>query len=136
MKNVNKTAKRVSALPQPLLRVLACMSGGMSNSQIASRLGYKNPQTVSTLVYEINKRLGFGQIPSRQEKRQLAIDAFKKSSVNTMKVRIIPSANEIAELKTITIGAECAAQINSLFEQGYHLEVLEVILRKSTGSGK
>ena len=134
MKNVDKAAKRVSALPQALLRVLACMSEGMSNSQIASKLGYKNSQTVSTLVYEINKRLGVGHIPSRQEKRQLAIDAFEKSSVDTMKVRIIPGANEIAELKTITIGIECAAQITSLFEQGYHLDALEVILRKSTSS--
>src|SRR6478609_8017160 len=131
MKNIDEAATRVSALPQALLRVLACMSEGMSNAQIASRLGYKNVGTVGTLVYEVNKRLGLAQILSRQEKRQHAIDAFKKSTVDRVKVPIVPSSSELAELKTITIGIECAAQIRSLFEQGYDLEAVEVILRKS-----
>src|SRR5512138_1603646 len=104
MKNIDEAAKCVSALPQALLRVLACMSEGMSNSQIASRLGYKNARTVATLVYEIIKRLGFAQIASRQEKRQLAVEAFKTSILNEVKVSISPTPDELAELKTITIG--------------------------------
>jgi hypothetical protein len=130
MKNIDEAATRVSALPKALLKVLACVSEGMSNTQIASRLGYKNAGTVGTLVYEINKRLGLAQIASRQEKRQLAIDAFK-SSADPVRVPIIPIFDKVAGLNTITIGIEYAAQIRSLFEQGYELEAVEVILRKS-----
>ena len=130
MKNIDEAAARVSALPQALLRVLACMSEGMSNTQIASRLGYKNAGTVGSLVYEVNKRLGLAQIASRQEKRQLAIDAFK-SNVDTVRVPIIPIFDKVTDLNTITIGIEYAAQIRALVEQGYELEAVEVILCKS-----
>lgn len=51
-------AKRVSSLPPHLLDVAACVSEGMSNGQVAERLGYKNARTVGTLVCEINKKLG------------------------------------------------------------------------------
>ena len=130
MKNIDEAAARVSALPQALLRVLACMSEGMSNTQIASRLGYKNAGTVGSLVYEVNKRLGLAQIASRQEKRQLAIDAFN-SNVDTVRVPIIPIFDKVTDLNTITIGIEYAAQIRALVEQGYELEAVEVILRKA-----
>src|SRR5580700_3586595 len=44
-----------------------CISKGMSNSQIAKALGYKNAPTVNTLVYEIDKNSDWRNFP--QERR-------------------------------------------------------------------
>jgi DNA-binding NarL/FixJ family response regulator len=63
--NLEIIAKRVASLPPHLRDVLACLSEGMSNRQIAERLGYKNRRTVGTLVYEINKKLGLERMSSR-----------------------------------------------------------------------
>jgi DNA-binding NarL/FixJ family response regulator len=83
--NTDSADKQVSSLPLHLLGVLALMSEGMSNGQIASKLGYKNAATVSSLVYEVYKRFGLAGIFSRQEKRQLATEAFKQSNASTIK---------------------------------------------------
>ena len=77
-------AKRVSSLPPHLLDVVACVSEGMSNRQVAERLGYKNARTVGTLVYEINKKLGLERISSRTEKRRLLIDAFRTARTSAV----------------------------------------------------
>ena len=115
-------AKRVSSLPPHLRDVLACVSEGMSNGQIAKRLGYKNALTVGTLVYEINKKLGLDRISSRTEKRRLLTDAFRTARTRSV-VRIKMSP-------VLALDANTANRLRSLLRRGYEIEALEVILRK------
>ena len=115
-------AKRVSSLPPHLRDVLACVSEGMSNGQIAKRLGYKNALTVGTLVYEINKKLGLDRISSRTEKRRLLTDAFRTARTRSV-VRIKMSP-------VVALDANTADRLRSLLRRGYEIEALEVILRK------
>jgi len=113
-------AKRVSSLPPHLLDVVACVSEGMSNRQVAERLGYKNARTVGTLVYEI--KLGLERISSRTEKRRLLIDAFRTAR-NKSVVRIKMSP-------VLALDANTADRLRSFLRRGYEIEALEVILRK------
>ena len=115
-------AKRVSSLPPHLLDVVACVSEGMSNRQVAERLGYKNARTVGTLVYEINKKLGLDRISSRTEKRRLLIDAFRTARTKSV-VRIKMSP-------VLALDANTADRLRSFLRRGYEIEALEVILRK------
>ena len=115
-------AKRVSSLPPHLLDVVACVSEGMSNRQVAERLGYKNARTVGTLVYEINKKLGLDRISSRTEKRTLLIDAFRTARTESV-VRIKMSP-------VLALDANTADRLRSFLRRGYEIEALEVILRK------
>jgi DNA-binding NarL/FixJ family response regulator len=115
-------AKRVSSLPPHLLDVVACVSEGMSNRQVAERLGYKNARTVGTLVYEINKKLGLERISSRTEKRRLLIDAFRTARTKSV-VRIKMSP-------VLALDANTADRLRSFLRRGYEIEALEVILRK------
>ena len=115
-------AKRVSSLPPHLLDVVACVSEGMSNRQVAERLGYKNARTVGTLVYEINKKLGLERISSRTEKRRLLIDAFRTARTRSV-VRIKMSP-------VLALDANTADRLRSFLRRGYEIEALEVILRK------
>ena len=115
-------AKRVSSLPPHLLDVVACVSEGMSNRQVAERLGYKNARTVGTLVYEINKKLGLQRISSRTEKRRLLIDAFRMARTKSV-VRIKMSP-------VLALDANTADRLRSFLRRGYEIEALEVILRK------
>ena len=115
-------AKRVSSLPPHLLDVVACVSEGMSNRQVAERLGYKNARTVGTLVYEINKKLGLQRISSRTEKRRLLIDAFRTARTKSV-VRIKMSP-------VLALDANTADRLRSFLRRGYEIEALEVILRK------
>ena len=115
-------AKRVSSLPPHLLDVVACVSEGMSNRQVAERLGYKNARTVGTLVYEINKKLGLDRISSRTEKRTLLIDAFRTARTKSV-VRIKMSP-------VLALDANTADRLRSFLRRGYEIEALEVILRK------
>ena len=115
-------AKRVFSLPPHLLDVVACVSEGMSNRQVAERLGYKNARTVGTLVYEINKKLGLERISSRTEKRRLLIDAFRTAR-NKSVVRIKMSP-------VLALDANTADRLRSFLRRGYEIEALEVILRK------
>jgi hypothetical protein len=115
-------AKRVSSLPPHLLDVAACVSEGMSNRQVAERLGYKNARTVGTLVYEINKKLGLDRISSRTEKRRLLTDAFRAARTRSVvRIRISP---------VLALDANTADRLRSLLRQGHEIEALEVILRK------
>jgi transposase len=115
-------AKRISSLPLHLLDVVACVSEGMSNRQVAERLGYKNARTVGTLVYEINKKLGLDRISSRTEKRRLLIDAFRTARTRSV-VRIKMSP-------VLALDANTADRLRSFLRRGYEIEALEVILRK------
>ena len=115
-------AKRVFSLPPHLLDVVACVSEGMSNRQVAERLGYKNARTVGTLVYEINKKLGLERISSRTEKRRLLIDAFRTARTKSV-VRIKMSP-------VLALDANTADRLRSFLRRGYEIEALEVILRK------
>ena len=115
-------AKLVSSLPPHLLDVVACVSEGMSNRQVAERLGYKNARTVGTLVYEINKKLGLERISSRTEKRTLLIDAFRTARTKSV-VRIKMSP-------VLALDANTADRLRSFLRRGYEIEALEVILRK------
>jgi len=65
--NIDELADRVSSLPLTLLRVLALMSEGLSNGQIAAKLGYNNRRVVATYVSLINKKLGLTKIESNHE---------------------------------------------------------------------
>jgi len=132
--HIDDVAKRVPVLSMPLRRVLACMSEGMSNSKIAEKLGLSNAGCVGTYVHLINKELGLTGIPSSTEKRQLAIDAFKKSVVDTIRVPIGLSNEQIRGWRNIAIDTDCAAQISALLTRGYAIETIEVVLRKPPAS--
>ena len=79
---------RVSLLSAQLLNVLALMAEGLSNGQIASTLGYNNAYVVGTYVYMINKKLGLTSIRSALEKRHRAMEAFKNSRAEPLKIQI------------------------------------------------
>ena len=120
--NLAILAKRVSSLPPHLLDVVACVSDGMSNGQIAERLGYKNALTVGTLVYEINKKLGLDRISSRTEKRRLLADGFKAAGTRgVVRIKMLPF---------LALDADTANRLRSLLRRGYQIEALEVILRR------
>ena len=101
--NIEEIAERVSSLPGNLLNVLAHMSEGLSNSQIAAKLGYSNTHVVASYVHLINKELGLTKIPSVMEKRYLAVEAFRKSRVAPVKVRVSIGSKPIIEANTIRI---------------------------------
>jgi hypothetical protein len=120
--NLAILAKRVSSLPPHLHDLLACVSEGMSNGQIAERLGYKNALTVGTLVYEINKKLGLNRISSRTEKRRLLADAFRTArTTSVVRIKMSP---------VLALDANTGDRLRSLLRRGYEIEAFEVILRK------
>jgi hypothetical protein len=128
---VDVVAKRVSSLPPHLRDVLACVSEGMSNGQIAEQLGYKDRRTVGTLVYEINKKLGLERMSSRTEQRRLAGDAFRAARTRSVvRIKMSPLHGAMSPAKVIPIDADTADRMRSLQRQGYEVEALEVILRK------
>jgi hypothetical protein len=133
--NLAIVAKRVSSLPPHLRDVLACLSEGMSNGQIAARLGYKNKLTVGTLVYEINKKLGLEGMSSRTEQRQLATDAFRAACTRSfVRIKMAPFSGAISRADTIRLDATTADRLRSLQRLGYQVEALELVLRKATAS--
>ena len=127
---IDAVAERVSSLPPYLLNILACLSEGMSNRQIAEALGYKNARTVGTLVSEINKKLRLKKIYSRIEQRKVAADAFRIANTGIVRIKILPHRDATIRTKTITLNADTAERMSSLVAQGYKVETLEVVLRK------
>jgi len=121
---------RVSSLQPYLLNVLACISEGMSNSQIAKALGYKNAPTVNTLAYEIYKTLGLEKLSSRTEKRQLASNAFREANTGIIRIRISPFRDVMMGALTITLNPDTADRVSFLLRKGYEVDKLEMILRK------
>src|SRR5437764_10726380 len=123
-------AKRVASLPPHLQDVLACLSEGMSNRQIAERLGYKNTRTVGTLVYEINKKLGLEGMSSRTEQRRLVGDAFRAACPrNVVRIKMSSSRGVMSRANTIRINGDAADRMRSLQRQGYEIEEAETVLR-------
>jgi DNA-binding CsgD family transcriptional regulator len=128
--DIDNIAESVSSLQPRLLDVLACISEGMSNNQIAKALGYKNARTVSTLVYEIYKKLGLEKLSSRTEKRQLASNAFREANTGIVRIRISPFRDVMMGAQTITLDPDTADRVSFLRRQGYQVDKLEMILRK------
>jgi regulatory LuxR family protein len=128
--HIDKVADRVSSLPPHLCNVLACISEGMSNGQIAEVLNYKNARTVGSLIYEINKKLGLKKIRSATQKRQVAGEAFRAAETGIVRIRILPSRDAMIGASRITFRAGSANRVSSLSRQGYEIEALEVIFRK------
>jgi len=126
--NIDELAERVSSLPSMLLRVLALMSEGLSNGQIAAKLGYNNRRVVGTYVYMINKELGLTKIQSTQEKRQLAIEAFRKSRAAPVKIQVSIRSKSTIVSNTISISKKASGRIKSLVEKGYEIDAVELTL--------
>jgi DNA-binding CsgD family transcriptional regulator len=120
---------RVSLLSAQLLNVLALMAEGLSNGQIASRLGYNNAHVVATYVYMINKELGLTNIDSALEKRHLAIEAFKKTRAEPLKIQISIGSEAGIKSNMITISKVSADQIRSLVARDYEIASVELIRR-------
>jgi hypothetical protein len=127
--NIHEIAERVSSLQGALLNVLAHMSEGLSNRQIliAAKLGYSNPHVIATYVSLINKELGLTKTPSVMEKRYLAVEAFRKSRVAPVKVRVSIGPKPTIDANTIRISEISADQIRSLLEKGYQIEAVELV---------
>ena len=120
---------RVSLLSAQLLNVLALMAEGLSNGQIASTLGYSNAYVVSTYVYMINKKLGLTSIRSALEKRHRAMEAFKNSRAESLKIQISIGPEAGIKSNGITISKVSADQIRSLVAKGYEIASVELIRR-------
>jgi len=125
---IDELAERVSSLPSMLLRVLALMSEGLSNGQIAAKLGYNDRRVVGTYVYMINKELGLTKIRSTQEKRQLAIEAFRKSRAAPVKIKVSIRSKSTIVSNTISISKKASGRIKSLVEKGYEIDAVELTL--------
>ena len=117
----------MSALQQALLNVLAHMSEGLSNRQIAAKLKYSSHRVVASYVHLINKELGLTKIQSRLEKRHLAVEAFRKSRVAPVKVRVSIGSKATFDGNAIRISEICADQMRSLLEKGYQIEAVELV---------
>ncbi len=128
--NIDDIASRIPSLSAGLIKILASMSEGMSNSQIAKELRYKNEHIVSTYIFLINKRLCLTKIASRIEKRQIAIEAFKRLRASTVTVHIAPSKVIIGR---ILDNSEVVSvdQVKLLLTTGYELDSIEMVFRKS-----
>jgi DNA-binding CsgD family transcriptional regulator len=129
--HIDNIAELVSSLRPHLLDVLACISEGMSNRQIAEALGYKNARTVGTLVYHIYKKFGLEKLYSRTEKRQLATNAYRNGNTGVARIRISPFLDAMIGAETITLEAHIADRVSLLRRQGYEVETIEVTLRKA-----
>ena len=126
--NIDELAEHVSSLPSMLLSVLALMSEGLSNGQIAAKLGYNNRRVVGTYVYMINKELGLTKIQSTHEKRHLAVEVFRKSRREPVKVQVSIRPKAIIASNTISISKKAAGQIRALIKEGYKMDAVELTL--------
>ena len=125
--NIDEIAERVSSLQAAFLKVLAQMSEGLSNGQIAAKLGYSNHRVIATYVHLINKELGLTKIQSSLEKRHLAVEAFRKSRFPPVKVRVSIGSKPTFDGNSIRISEKSADQMRSLLEKGYQIEAVELV---------
>ena len=125
--NIDEIAERVSSLQRALLNVLAHMSEGLSNRQIAAKLRYSSYRVVASYVHLINKELGLTKIQSSLEKRYLAVEAFRKSRVAPVKVRVSIGSKPTFDGNAIRISEISADQMRSLLEKGYQIEAVELV---------
>jgi DNA-binding CsgD family transcriptional regulator len=128
--DIDEIVSRIPSLSSALFKVLASMSDGMSNGQIAEKLGYKNVRIVSTYISLINRQLNLTSINSRIEKRQIAIEAFKKSRNSAVTVEIFPSGEVIKPILEQS-GIVSADKVKSLLTTGYELDSIEMVFRRS-----
>jgi DNA-binding CsgD family transcriptional regulator len=128
--DIDEIVSRIPSLSSALFKVLASMSDGMSNGQIAEKLGYKNVRIVSTYISLINRQLNLTSINSRIEKRQIAIEAFKKSRNSAVTVEIFPSGEAIKPILEQS-GIVSADKVKSLLTTGYELDSIEMVFRRS-----
>src|SRR3954449_198105 len=86
--------------------------------------------TFSTYIFLINKRLCLTNIASRIEKRQIAIEAFKRLRASTVTVHISSSKVIICR---ILDNSEVVSvdQVKLLLATGYELDSIEMVFRKS-----
>jgi transcriptional regulator len=124
---IDELVDRVSSLPLTLLRVLALRAEGLSNGQIAAKLGYNNRRVVATYVSLINKELELTKIQSDHEKRHLAVEAFRKSRPEPVKVQVSISSRATIASNTISISRKATGRIRSLIEKGYKIDAVELI---------
>ena len=103
--DIDDLAVRVPSLPSMLLSVLALM-----------------------YVYMINKELGLTEISSAQEKRHLAVEAFRKSHLGPVKVKVSVRSKAALASNTISISKKVAGRIKSLVEKGYKIDAVELTL--------
>ena len=132
--HINDAAKRVSSIPPSRLPVLVCVSEGMSNRQIADKLGYKNGHSVATVVYEIAKQLGIEGVYSRTEKRQITADAYRQAKRNVSKSLSL-DVGKLEDDRAIPIRGPSGSKLRALLRQGYEVERVEVILRLPDATG-
>jgi DNA-binding CsgD family transcriptional regulator len=125
--NIDEIAERVSSLQRALLNVLAHMSEGLSNRQIAAKLRYSSHRVVASYVHLINKELGLTKIQSSLEKRHLAVEAFRKSRFPPVKVRVSIGSKPTFDGNAIRISKISADQLRSLIEKGYQIEAVELV---------
>ena len=128
--NTRAVAQRVPSLPPSLLNVLACLAQGMSNRQIAARLGYKNEATAAVLVARLTKRLGLRDVYSKTEKRQLAAEAFNEAKNEFVTIKLSPARGTRITGKSIILSEAGATRMRSLLRRGYAVELIAVTLRK------
>jgi hypothetical protein len=128
--NLDAVAKRISDISRSHLPVLDCLAEGMSNSQIAVKLGYKNQKCVATIIYDICKTLGLDEVHSRTEKRQLVADAFRQARTDIRRIIVSADIIETKDERYIAIREQSASTLASLRRQGYEIASIEVILRK------
>ena len=126
--NVDAVAKRIPSLPKRYLNLLACMAQGMSNDQIASKLGYKSKESVASTIHEINTRIGLVDVCSRTEKRQLAVEAFRISNVEFPKIKVSLDDDAIDDI--LNLSRRCADRVVPVLAQGYEIDAIEVVFRK------
>jgi DNA-binding NarL/FixJ family response regulator len=55
--SIDAIAKRIPAVRPTYKRVLACLSEGLSNTEIALKLGYKNERSVASTILFCCKNL-------------------------------------------------------------------------------
>jgi hypothetical protein len=77
----------------------------------------------------INKELGLTNIDSALEKRHLAIEAFKKTRAEPLKIQISIGSEAGIKSNMITISKVSADQIRSLVARDYEIASVELIRR-------
>ena len=123
--NLSDRVRRVEALPPRQRDVLAHVALGMSNSQIARALGYKNTRTVASLVNQIYAKIGLRHIVSIIEKRELAAQAFREAADQVLQITV--TAKDIDQLP---LADTTSRQLQSALQRGYKVESISIVLRK------
>ena len=137
--DMTNLAHRAASLPPILWKILALLSRGLSNEQIADEMKYST-RSITVMVGQIYQHLGISKnVRSSTEKRQLASDAFKRQmSVPVMGKPAAPGSYGIAsvirirkpatavDVRLLTLGPGSEDQIAELRKESYFLEEIVV----------